>query len=141
MLGTRDSEVAVIIEDGEMIEGVMNGVEVQVSKYASSLRKQLFKEHLGLLPEQNETNSSAVMREDYDVSDPIAADFWNNVWLATAENNTRIYEKTFSVMPTDKAKSFAALKEMQRTVPLAISDMDTAREVLKGIRGYLVQMP
>ncbi|CAG0914405.1 unnamed protein product [Notodromas monacha] len=141
MLGTRDSEVAVIIEDGEMIEGVMNGVEVQVSKYASSLRKQLFKEHLGLLPEQNETNSSAVMREDYDVSDPIAAEFWNNVWLATAENNTRIYEKTFSVMPTDKAKSFAALKEMQRTVPLAISDMDTAREVLKGIRGYLVQMP
>ena len=30
---------------------------------------------------------------------------------------------------------------MQRNVPLAISDPDTARELLKGIRGYLVSFP
>jgi hypothetical protein len=30
---------------------------------------------------------------------------------------------------------------MQRNVPLAISDPETARELLKGIRGYLVSMP
>ncbi|KAI9011006.1 hypothetical protein CLU79DRAFT_839416 [Phycomyces nitens] len=42
-LGNRDSEVAMLIEDTDMIPSYMN------AKFAHSLRMQLWKEHLGLL--------------------------------------------------------------------------------------------
>ncbi|KAG1225117.1 hypothetical protein G6F35_003596 [Rhizopus arrhizus] len=48
-LGNRDSEVAMLIEDTEMIPSFMDGKEYKASKFAHSLRMQLFKEHLGLL--------------------------------------------------------------------------------------------
>lgn len=48
-LGNRDSEVAVLIEDTEMIPSFMDGKEYKASKFAHTLRMQLFKEHLGLL--------------------------------------------------------------------------------------------
>ncbi|CAO3693385.1 hypothetical protein G6F70_003782 [Rhizopus microsporus] len=48
-LGNRDSEIAVLIEDTEMIPSYMNGKEYKASKFAHTLRMQLFKEHLGLL--------------------------------------------------------------------------------------------
>ncbi len=88
------------------MDSTLNGQPVSVSKYAYSLRTELFKEHLGLLAEQNESASgpSAVMREDFDVTDPVCPDFWNDVWHETAEQNTKIYEKTFSVVPTDKVR-------------------------------------
>lgn len=49
MLGNRDSEVAMLIEDTELVPSYMNGQEYQASKFALSLRIQLWKEHLGLL--------------------------------------------------------------------------------------------
>ncbi|KAG1448086.1 hypothetical protein G6F56_009047 [Rhizopus delemar] len=48
-LGNRDSEVALLIEDTEMIPSFMNGKEFKASKFAHTLRMQLWKEHLGLL--------------------------------------------------------------------------------------------
>ena len=87
-----------------MIDSTLNEQPVKVSKYAHSLRTHLFKEHLGLLSEQNEGSAGppAVMREDFDVTDPVSVHFWNEVWHEVAEQNTKIYEKTFSVVPTDK---------------------------------------
>ncbi|KAI9313552.1 hypothetical protein BX666DRAFT_1977704 [Dichotomocladium elegans] len=49
MLGNRDSEVAMLIEDTEKVTAYMDGTEVKVSKFAHTLRMQLWKEHLGLL--------------------------------------------------------------------------------------------
>ncbi|KAI8376797.1 hypothetical protein BD560DRAFT_445548 [Blakeslea trispora] len=48
-LGNRDSEIAMLIEDTEMIPSFMDGKEYKAAKFAHSLRMQLFKEHLGLL--------------------------------------------------------------------------------------------
>lgn len=43
MLGKRDSEVAVIVEDSEMVTAVMDGQEYQAGKYALQLRLECFK--------------------------------------------------------------------------------------------------
>ena len=49
MVGDRDSEIAVIIEDTQKVNIYMNGQMYVGRKYAHELRKHLFKEHLGLL--------------------------------------------------------------------------------------------
>ncbi|KAK7562526.1 hypothetical protein IWX49DRAFT_138043 [Phyllosticta citricarpa] len=48
MLGFRDSEVAAIVRDYDMIDSMMGGKPYKVSKFAHSLRMRLMREHLGL---------------------------------------------------------------------------------------------
>lgn len=48
MLGNRDSEVAAIIRDTDMIWSTMAGKPYQVSRFAHTLRMRLMREHLGL---------------------------------------------------------------------------------------------
>ncbi|CAO3592700.1 unnamed protein product [Absidia cylindrospora] len=48
-LGNRDSEIAMVIEDTEMVDSYMNGKKYKAAKFAHTLRLQLWKEHLGLL--------------------------------------------------------------------------------------------
>ncbi|XP_013921703.1 PREDICTED: phospholipase D1-like [Thamnophis sirtalis] len=45
MLGKRDSEVAVIVEDTDMIPSVMDGEDLKVGRFAQSLRLQCFRYH------------------------------------------------------------------------------------------------
>ena len=42
MLGSRDSEVAVLIEDTELVVNKMNGEFIEVGKFSHSLRCHLF---------------------------------------------------------------------------------------------------
>jgi hypothetical protein len=48
-LGNRDSEIAMLVEDTEMVPSFMGGKEYKAAKFAHTLRMQLWKEHLGLL--------------------------------------------------------------------------------------------
>jgi phospholipase D1/2 len=48
MLGNRDSEVAAIVEDTDMIQSYMAGQPYFVGKFAHNLRMRLMREHLGL---------------------------------------------------------------------------------------------
>lgn len=43
MLGKRDSEVAVIVEDSETVTSVMDGQEYQAGRYALQLRLECFR--------------------------------------------------------------------------------------------------
>lgn len=43
MLGKRDSEVAVIVEDSEMVGSVMDGQPYQAGRYALNLRLECFR--------------------------------------------------------------------------------------------------
>ncbi|EFC48698.1 predicted protein, partial [Naegleria gruberi] len=54
MLGTRDSEIAVVIQDHptSVIHTKMNGRHYKSGKFAHSLRIRCWREHLGLLPSQ-----------------------------------------------------------------------------------------
>ncbi|KAL0482919.1 phospholipase D [Acrasis kona] len=53
MLGSRDSEIAVVIEDKEFVPGKMNGQPYKAGKFALSLRLRLWKEHLGLMKKKH----------------------------------------------------------------------------------------
>ncbi|KAH8709114.1 Phospholipase D1 [Beauveria bassiana] len=48
MVGHRDSEVAVIVRDTDMISSTMGGKPYQVGRFAHTLRMRLMREHLGL---------------------------------------------------------------------------------------------
>ncbi|CAK7204562.1 Phospholipase D1 [Sporothrix eucalyptigena] len=48
MLGDRDSEVAAIVRDRDMISSTMAGKPYKVGRFAHSLRMRLMQEHLGL---------------------------------------------------------------------------------------------
>ncbi|KAF8965990.1 hypothetical protein BGZ46_000489 [Entomortierella lignicola] len=67
-VGYRDSEIAIVIEDTDMIPSKMNGVEYQAGKLAHGLRTDLFKEHLGLLPhvEHDVVTKASVLPVDLD---------------------------------------------------------------------------
>jgi phospholipase D1/2 len=70
-------------QDVEFEPSVMNGAPYQCGRYAGSLRKYLFREHLGQL----QTNVPL------DVSDPVSSQFYRDVWQHTATHNTKIYEE------------------------------------------------
>ncbi|KAI9473922.1 MAG: hypothetical protein EXX96DRAFT_488418 [Benjaminiella poitrasii] len=65
-LGNRDSEIAMLVEDTEMVPSFMNGKEYKAAKFAYTLRMQLWKEHLGLL---NFEDWSLLLQQSEDESD------------------------------------------------------------------------
>jgi len=125
----------------------MNGKEFQAGPFAQSLRKYLFREHLGLLED-----------DTVDLRDPISEDFYRNVWIKTAETNTSTYDtvstyvpivsivvsmysktssdlccfyQVFHCVPTDCCVNFNQLQTYQQEQELAVTDPDAARALLK----------
>ncbi|XP_069675319.1 phospholipase D1 isoform X1 [Periplaneta americana] len=135
MLGKRDSEIAVIVEDVDFDKGMMNGTAYECGSYAGSLRKYLFREHLGLLGMQVPADHSV------DVSDPVSEDFYRNVWQRISKRNTEIYEEVFRCIPTDRVTTFQFLKRYQEEPILCYTDRSTASKKLEDIRGHLVDLP
>ncbi|XP_028173294.1 phospholipase D1 [Ostrinia furnacalis] len=136
MLGTRDSEIAVLLEDEKFIDGTMNGKTLPSGRVAGALRKRLFREHLGLLGEDL----------DYfgiDMDDPCSDEFYKNVWQATSRRNTDVYEEVFHCLPTDSVHTFAELKKYQEENGRGLwhSDRALANRKIDLIRGYLVDLP
>ncbi|KAF8972879.1 hypothetical protein BGZ46_009977 [Entomortierella lignicola] len=70
-LGVRDSEIAIYIEDTEMIDSKMDGKPYLAGKLAHGLRTSLFKEHLGLLPHvgHDVITKNSVLPVDLDAPD------------------------------------------------------------------------
>lgn len=118
-LGTHDSEIAVVIEDPTPVESAMNGQPFTASRFASSLRRQLYRKHLGLLPDQPcdrpDANWTPVDRDPqrYDwgsasdrlVEDPMSGDFWT-LWTETARTNTDVFSKVFHPVPNDAVRTW-----------------------------------
>nr|XP_046178968.1 phospholipase D1-like isoform X2 [Oncorhynchus gorbuscha] len=130
MLGKRDSEVAVIIEDSETVTAVMDGHEYQAGRYALALRLECFRTVLG-----------AHIDTTIDVSDPISDHFYKDVWMTTAGRNATIYEKVFRCLPSSLVRNMSELESYQTNPGLAQSDPGKAQEELRRIRGFLVQFP
>ncbi|XP_054718889.1 LOW QUALITY PROTEIN: phospholipase D1-like [Uloborus diversus] len=132
LLGNRDSEICMIIEDSDFEKAVMDGKPYDAGRYACSLRRTLFREHLGLL----DKNSRSV-----DVRDPVSESFYKDVWIRTAALNTSVYEKVFRCIPSDEVRNFVQLKEYLSKPSLAVSDPDSASQLLGSVQGHLVLMP
>ncbi|KAK5898012.1 hypothetical protein CgunFtcFv8_015466 [Champsocephalus gunnari] len=130
MLGKRDSEVAVIVEDSEMVPSVMDGQEYQAGKYALQLRLECFRMILG-----------ANTDPSIDVSDPISETFFKEVWTATSARNATVYQKVFRSLPSSDVRNILDLEGFLAVPGLCTEDPARAQEKLKKIRGFLVQFP
>jgi phospholipase D1/2 len=118
-LGNHDSEIAVVIEDPETVESMMNGRPYTASRFAASLRRQLFRKHLGLLPDQRWDRPTRAWtpigydaqeydwgsRSDQVVADPMSSDFLR-LWADTARSNTDIFSKVFHPVPNDAVRNW-----------------------------------
>uniref|UniRef100_A0A4W4ERY9 Phospholipase n=1 Tax=Electrophorus electricus TaxID=8005 RepID=A0A4W4ERY9_ELEEL len=130
MLGKRDSELAVIVEDTETVSSVMDGQEYQAGKFALRLRLECFKTVLGAFTDPT-----------IDVSDPISDRFYKEVWMTTAGRNATIYDKVFHCLPTSLVRNMQELLNFQTKAGLVKEEPAKAQELLKKIRGFLVQFP
>lgn len=111
--GNRDSEIAVMVEDQDMIPSQMNGEYYEAGRFAATLRRQLWKEHLGLIQDTNidEVNEDMLplpvpnidyteTEEDRLVMDPLSEDIWA-LWNETARTNTEAFRAVFHCVPDD----------------------------------------
>jgi len=151
LLGSRDSEVAVVVEDKEVVNSKMDGRPWEAGKFSLSLRLSLWAEHLGLRP-----------GEVSHIMDPIDDSTFKNIWMATAKTNTMIYQDVFSCVPNDLIysraqfrQSFAHLRDKigHTTIDLGIAqenveacqDLDLKgtdpTDRLKLVKGHLVSFP
>lgn len=114
-------------KDQAFEDGVMNSKSFPCGEFAGSLRKHLFKEHLGTLGQENEVF-------DLDVTDPVSDHFYHEVWYKTASLNTEFYEKVFHCIPTDSVQSFSDLKKNHEEKPLWVSEYSRAQKMLDSIQ-------
>ncbi|XP_027731640.1 phospholipase D1 isoform X2 [Vombatus ursinus] len=130
MLGKRDSEMAVIVQDTETVPSVMNGENYQAGKFAQGLRLQCFRVVLGYLSEPTS-----------EILDPVSDKFFKEVWISTAARNATIYDKVFRCLPNDEVHNLLQLREFITKPILAKEEPGRAEEELRKIRGFLVQFP
>ncbi|XP_077017156.1 phospholipase D1 isoform X2 [Tamandua tetradactyla] len=130
MLGKRDSEMAVIVQDTEMVPSVMDGREYKAGRFAQELRLQCFRVVLGYISDSGE-----------DIRDPVSDKFFKEVWISTAAKNATIYDKVFRCLPNDEVHNLVQLRDFINKPVLAKEDPSRAEEELKRIRGFLVQFP
>ncbi|KIL67865.1 hypothetical protein M378DRAFT_185469 [Amanita muscaria Koide BX008] len=78
MRGDRDSEIAAIIRDTDMIDGAMAGETFKVGRFAHSLRVRLMREHLGL-------DVDALDEETFTANDRAEPETRQDVWDLDAE--------------------------------------------------------
>ena len=122
-LGTHDSEIAVIVQDHTPVHSTMDGRPYTASRFGASLRRELTRKHLGLLPPQdyqrpgpNWEPVGIPNRVDFEspesqvVADPLA-DVFQNLWNSRAHTNTEVYRRVFHAVPDDTVRSWDAYKE------------------------------
>lgn len=139
-LGDHDSEIAIVINDPTELPSYMNGQPYTAKQFAATLRRQIFRKHLGLIPAQEMTDNNSNMApifiperdergyhrntvphiitncydfnsyEDSLVVDPLGDLFWN-LWNSTARTNTEVFSKAFHAVPNDRVRNWAQYKE------------------------------
>ncbi|MED6112614.1 Phospholipase D zeta 1 [Stylosanthes scabra] len=151
LLGSRDSEIGVVIEDRELIGSYMDGKPWKAGKFSLTLRLSLWAEHLGLpLGEVNQ------------IMDPIIESSYKDIWMATAKTNTAIYQDVFSCVPNDLIHTRLAFRQSvafwkervgHTTIDLGIAPQKLESyhngdvkntdplERLASVRGHLVSFP
>jgi len=163
--GDRDSEIACVVEDKQMIDSVVDGKPYKVGKLVHKLRMDLMKEHLGLTletqmpalaylspevkpPVMPDVQKSIEGNAEIALRDPVSDAFWK-LWDGTAKKNTLIYRKLFRVVPDDTVTTFAELKafrpDKNKIYAGHLADqsrpMDQIMKDLFSIQGHLVTFP
>jgi len=125
LLGDRDSEIAVLVHDGELVPSKMAGNPYMAGKFPLELRMKLWREHLGL-----DANDSR------NIMDPVAPETHNGLWRATAGSNTKVYGDIFGYLEGDDVES---VRDIQKHDNVVVTQ--ELKETLQLIRGHLVEYP
>ncbi|CAK7266694.1 hypothetical protein SEPCBS57363_002219 [Sporothrix epigloea] len=162
-LGTHDSELSVVLQDTRTLPSKMDGEPFEAAHYAATLRRYLWREHLGLLPPQqpdaqDDINAQPPSVEpandvwDRDdswnfVEDPLNEDLWK-MWTEQATVNTETFRHLFHPDPDDHVLTFA---DYDRFLPSKSIERghvfdqfippNDVRAKLDKVRGHLVWMP
>ncbi|KAH8651018.1 hypothetical protein BX600DRAFT_418123 [Xylariales sp. PMI_506] len=162
-LGSHDSELSIVMEDTDRIQSVMDGQPFEVGRHAATLRRYLWREHLGLLPPQpldaskdvnaqppgdDSPNDPWDQHDSYKfVEDPLNDDLWD-MWTQSASKNTEIFRHLFHADPDDHVRNF---EDYDRFLPPKgvkaghIFDRflppEDIRSKLDQVQGHLVWMP
>jgi len=162
-LGFHDSELSIVMEDTLPLESKMDGQPFTAGHHAATLRRMLWREHLGLLPPQSLDASKDVNAQppsdgpnewfagdehDAFVEDPLSDALWET-WTSQATVNTAVFRHIFHVDPDDNVKTFEdydrflGAKGSRKTghVYDAFQPVDVVRHELGKVRGHLVWMP
>jgi phospholipase D1/2 len=120
-IGVHDSELSIVMEDTNAIESTMDGKPYQAGRHVATLRRMLWREHLGLLPPQTLDGSddpnaqppgdcpnNVVEDEHYEfVADPLCDKLWN-MWTENATVNTEVFRDLFHADPDDESELLAS---------------------------------
>ncbi|OJJ55121.1 hypothetical protein ASPSYDRAFT_158991 [Aspergillus sydowii CBS 593.65] len=160
-LGYHDSELAIVVEDQDFINSTMDGKPYKAARLAATLRRQLWREHLGLLPAQdydaskhpNAQPPTVCMNEILEgpendfVTDPLNDELWKT-WTGQASVNTDIYRQLFRTDPDDNIKTFEQYDSYRPKDGCKLGHLfdpympvKEVREKLDKIKGHLVWMP
>ena len=112
--GIHDSELSIVMTDTKTIDTTMNGQPYEAGHHAATLRRYLWREHLGLLKPQaldaskdpnaqppDVPNDPHDQHEAYEfVADPLSDELWD-MWTSRATKNTEIFRQLFHADPDD----------------------------------------
>lgn len=122
-LGYHDSELSIVMTDTNTIKSTMNGQPYTANHHAATLRRMLWREHLGLLHaqplaadddpnaqppndcENDLHNSGAEAEWDQFVADPLSDEVWD-MWTSRATTNTEVFRHLFHADPDDCIRTF-----------------------------------
>lgn len=163
-LGFHDSELSIVMEDTLPLESKMNGEPYTAGHHAATLRRMLWREHLGLLPPQDnhasEDDPNCLPPGEGDnywfeddehnkfVEDPLSDELWRT-WTEQATVNTQIFRHLFHADPDDNIKNFheydhfLGAKGSRKAGHLydPYQPVDHVRNELDRVKGHLVWMP
>ncbi|KAF7194343.1 Phospholipase D [Pseudocercospora fuligena] len=162
-IGFHDSELSIVMEDTLPLQSKMNGEEYRAGHHAATLRRMLWREHLGLLPPQsldaeNDVNAQPPGDGENDwcngdewdkfVEDPLSDELWD-MWTKNANVNTKVFRHIFHADPDDNVKTFEEYDKFLGSkgsrkaghVFDEFQPVEVVRQELDKIRGHLVWMP
>jgi len=125
MLGSRDSELAVLVEDTNYMETLMSGKKYKAGTFSHSLRRNCWKGIFGF-------NTLT------EVIDPLSVEMWNTI-DRRVQTNTNIYRYLFNCYPDDSMHSINSIIEAKKK-----SSQLTKEEYLEvspQIEGFSVDFP
>ncbi|KAL1305379.1 hypothetical protein AAFC00_002273 [Neodothiora populina] len=162
-LGFHDSELTIVMQDTNSLDSTMNGQPFKAGHHAATLRRMLWREHLGLLPAQDLDASDEINAmppndgpnewfegDEYDqlVADPLSDELWE-LWTSRATTNTDVFRHLFHADPDDNILTF---DDYQNFLPRRgnmkqghlydeFRPAEDIRKDLDKIKGHLVWMP
>lgn len=115
-MGLHDSELSIVMEDYAVLDSTMDGQPFKAGHHAATLRRMLWREHLGLLPAQSldasddpnaqppEVPNALEEGAEYDfVADPLGEQVWE-MWTGRATTNTDVFRHLFRADPDDSSE-------------------------------------